>query len=171
MKSLSTTHIRKLLSASRPFPKLRMRILLALGTGLRCGDIESWRVSDLDFENSCVTTRSKKTRKRMGSRPVPVPIIAELKKYDSGLDPKQERIFNRRFSQYRWNKIRKKLGLGDFTFHDLRKYAGFLIMPSRFSCFAYAELGINAKPLALCLLRTVSLRLSRKSCWNILRRI
>jgi len=37
--SLSTTQIRKLLSASKPYPRLRMRILLALGTGLRRGDI------------------------------------------------------------------------------------------------------------------------------------
>jgi len=37
------------------------------------------RVSDIDFENSYVTTRSKKTRKSMGSRPVPVPVMAELK--------------------------------------------------------------------------------------------
>jgi integrase len=70
-----------------------MRILLSLGTGLRFRDIEIWRVSDIDFENSYVTTRSKKTRKSMGSRPVPVPIMAELKKYVSGLDAKQENIF------------------------------------------------------------------------------
>ncbi len=55
-----------------------------LGTGLRLGDIESIRVFDIDFEKSSVTTRSKKTRKSMGSRPVPVPIMAELKKYVSG---------------------------------------------------------------------------------------
>ena len=76
VKSLSGTQIQELLSASIQFPALRMRILLALGTGLRRGDIESWRVSDLDFENSSVTTRSTKTRKSMGSRPVPVPIMA-----------------------------------------------------------------------------------------------
>ena len=127
VKSLSTIQIRKLLSASRPYPRLRMRILLALGTGLRCGDIESWRVSDLDFENSYVTTRSKKTRKSMGSRPAPVPIMAELKKYVSDLDPEQEKIFNRRFNQHRWDQIRQRLGLGDFTFHDLRKTFGSVL--------------------------------------------
>jgi len=70
--SLSNTQIKKLLSTSKPYKTLWMRILLALGTGLRLGDIETWRVSDIDFENSYVTTRSKKTRKSMGSRPVPV---------------------------------------------------------------------------------------------------
>jgi len=57
----------------------------------------------------------------MGSRPIPVPIMAEIKKYVSGLDSEQEKIFVDCFKQYRWNKIREKLGLGDFKFHDLRK--------------------------------------------------
>ena len=106
VKSLSTTQVGKLLFTSKPYPRLRMRVLLALGTGLRRGDIAPWRVSDLDFENSYITTRSTKTRKSMGSRPVPLPIMAELKKYVSGLDPQQERLFNRRFNQYRWATIR-----------------------------------------------------------------
>ena len=127
VKYLSGTQIQELLTTSIQFPALRMRILLALGTGLRRGDIESWRVSELDFENSYATTRSTKTRKSMGSRPVPVPIMAELKKYVSGLDIEQERIFNDRFNQYRWDKIRKKLGLGDFKFHDLRKTFGSIL--------------------------------------------
>jgi integrase len=127
VKSLTNTQIKKLLSASKPYQTLKMRILLALGTGLRRGDIESLRVSDIDFENSYVTTRSKKTRKSMGSRPVPVPIIAELKKYVSGLDPEQEKIFSDRFNQYRWDQIRRKLGLGDFKFHDLRKTFGSVL--------------------------------------------
>jgi integrase len=127
VKSLNTVQIRKLLSASRPFSTLRMRILLALGTGLRRGDIESLSVSDIDFENSYVTTRSKKTRKSMGSRPVPVPIMAELKKHVLGLNPEQEKIFKDRFNQYRWNNIRERLGLGDFKFHDLRKTFGSVL--------------------------------------------
>ncbi|MHC4558680.1 MAG: hypothetical protein ACYS80_15420, partial [Planctomycetota bacterium] len=45
VKSLSGIQIQELLTASLPYPALRIRILLALGTGLRRGDIESWRVS------------------------------------------------------------------------------------------------------------------------------
>jgi len=127
VKSLSNTQIKKLLSACKRHQTLRMRILLALGTGLRLRDIEPWRISDIDFENNSVTTRSKKTRKSMGSRPVPVPIMAELKKYVSGLDTKQEKIFNDNFSRYWWTKIRKKLGLADYTFHDLRKTFGSVL--------------------------------------------
>jgi integrase len=127
VKSLTNTQIKKLLSASKQYQTLEMRILFALGTGLRRGDIESLRISDIDFENSYVTTRSKKTRKSMGSRPVPIRIMEELKKHVSGLDPKQEKIFIDRFNYYRWDQIRKKLGLGDFKFHDLRKTFGSLL--------------------------------------------
>ena len=133
VKSLTNTQIKKLLSASKRYPTLRMRILLALGTGLRRGDIESLRVPDIDFESNYVTTRSQKTRKSMGSRPVPTPIMAELKKYVAGLNPEQEEIFIDPFNQYRWTQIREKVGLGDFKFHDLRNYAVTFIMPSRFT--------------------------------------
>jgi len=119
--SLTHTQIQEMLTASLPYPALRMRILLALGTGLRRGDIESWRVSDLDFENSSVTTRSTKTRKSMGARPVPVPIMAELMKYVSCLPPKQDELFKRCFNKSRWDKVRQKIGLPHFKFHDLRK--------------------------------------------------
>ena len=127
VKSLTNTQIKKLLLASKPYQTLRMRILLALGTGLRRGDIESLSVSHVDFESSYFTTRSKKTRKSMGSRPVPVPIMGELRKYVSGLNPEQEKLFGDRFNQYRWNKIRDKLGLDDFKFHDLRKTFGSIL--------------------------------------------
>ena len=63
----------------------------------------------------------------MGSRPVPVPIMAELKRYVSGLDAKQEELFNDYFSRYTWTKIRKKLSLEDYTFHDLRKTLGSIL--------------------------------------------
>ncbi len=144
--SLSTTQIRKLLSASKPYPRLRMRILLALGTGLRRGDIGTWRVSDLDFEKSYVTTRSIKTRKSMGSRPLPIPIMAELGKYVSGFDPKQDKIFSSPFSQYRWTQIREKLGLRDFKFHDLRKTFGSVLVQNGISTAVVQRLLEHSSP-------------------------
>jgi len=123
-----------------------MRILLALGTGLRRGDIESWKVSDIDYENSYVTTRSKKTRKSMGSGPVPVPIMAELKKYVSGLGAGQEKIFNDNFSRYRWDKIRQKIGLADFKFHDLRKTFGSVLAQNGVSTAVTQKLLEHSSP-------------------------
>jgi integrase len=146
VKSLSNTQIKKLLSFSKRYKTLRMRILLALGTGLRLGDIDSIRVSDIDFENSSVTTKSKKTRKSMGSRPVPVPIMAELKKYVSGLDAKQENIFSDNFSRYRWKQIRWKLGLDDFKFHDLRKIFGSVLAQNGVSTAVTQKLLEHSSP-------------------------
>ncbi len=82
----------------------------------------------------------------MGSRPVPVPIMAELKKYVTGFDPKQERIFNRRFSQYRWTKIREKLGLDDFKFHDLRKTFGSVLAQNGISTAVTQKLLEHSSP-------------------------
>ena len=61
VKFLNSNQFKKLLSAFKPYQTMRMRTPLALGTGLRRGDIESLKVSDIDFENSYVATRSKKT--------------------------------------------------------------------------------------------------------------
>jgi len=146
VKSLTNVQIKKLLSSSKPYKTLRMRVLLALGTGLRRGDIESLRVSDIDFENSYITTSSKKTRKSMGSRPVPVPVMAELKKYVSGLDAEQEKIFNDNFSRYRWVKIREKLGLDDFKFHDLRKTFGSILAQNGVSTAVTQKLLEHSSP-------------------------
>ena len=146
VKSLNDAQVKKLMSVAEPYRSIKMRILLALGTGLRRGDIESLRVSDIDFENSYVTTRSKKTRKSMGSRPVPVPIMAELKKYISGLNPEQERIFSDRFNQYRWEKIRQKLGLADLKFHDLRKTFGSVLAQNGISTAVTQKLLEHSSP-------------------------
>jgi integrase len=84
---------------------MKMRILLALGTGLRRGDIEALKIDDIDFMNNCITTSSRKTRKCMGSRPVPTSVMEELRKYASELNSGQERLFNDNFSQKKWKKI------------------------------------------------------------------
>jgi integrase len=121
VKSLSDAKIKKMLLLSRPYRTLRMRILLALGTGLRRGDIESLTIANFDFVNNNVTTKSIKTRKSMGSRPVPAAIMAELKKCTTELDHQQEKIFTDNFSQCRWNRLRGVIGETDLRFHDLRK--------------------------------------------------
>jgi integrase/recombinase XerD len=146
IKSLSNAQIKKLLSISKRNKTLWIRILFALGTGLRLGDIDSIRISDINFENSSITTRSKKTKKSMCSRPVPVPILAELKKYISGLDAKQENIFNDNFSRYRWKKIHHKLGLDDFKFHDLRKIFGSVLVQNGVSTAVTQKLLEHSSP-------------------------
>ena len=100
---------------------MRMRILLALATGLRRGDIERIRIADIDCESLVVTTKSKKTRKSMGSRPIPEQVMKELKKYISALDPHQEQLFDDNFSQCRWDTLRNVIGEPYLRFQELRK--------------------------------------------------
>jgi integrase len=121
VKSLNDIQIKTLLKTAEPNRTMKIRILLALGTGLRRGDIESLKISDIDFANNYISTASKKTRKSMGSRPVSAPIMAELSKYVSELDFGQERLFNDNFSHKRWKKICEGACLADLKFHDLRK--------------------------------------------------
>jgi len=101
VKSLNDAQVKKLMSVAEPYRSIKMRILLALGTGLRRGDIESLKISDIDFVNNYITTASKKTRKSMGSRPVSASVMAELTKYVSELDAEQEKMFNDNFSHKR----------------------------------------------------------------------
>lgn len=127
VKSLDDAQVKKLLTASEPYQTLKMRILLALGTGLRRGDIDLLKISDLDFMKNSITTSSKKTGKSMGSRPVPALVMMELKKYVCGLNSGQEKLFNENFSHKQWKKICKNAGLSDLKFHDLRRtFASFL---------------------------------------------
>ena len=78
VKSLNDAQIKRLMSVAEPYQTIRMRILLALGTGLRLGDIESLKIADIDFGDNYITTTSRKTRKSMGSRPVSTAVMTEL---------------------------------------------------------------------------------------------
>jgi integrase/recombinase XerD len=127
VRSLNDTQIKNLLKAAEPYPSMKTRILLALGTGLRCGDIESLKISDIDFENNSITTSSRKTRKSMGSRPVSVPVMTELSKYVPKMDIGQEKLFSHNFSHKRWRKICKDASVPDLRFHDLRKTFGSML--------------------------------------------
>jgi len=72
--------------------------------------------------------------------------MAELKKYISGLDTKQENIFTDNFSRYRWTQIRRKLGLDDFTFHDLRKTFGSVLAQNGVSTVVIQKLLEHSSP-------------------------
>jgi integrase len=121
VKSLDMSQIRKLLSMTESEPRIYVRILLALGTGLRRGDIENIKISDIDFVKNCITTNSKKTRKAMASRPVPYDIIKELKRYVDSLPKEQEFLFTNTFSYKKWKTVCNRIQLQGLKFHDLRK--------------------------------------------------
>ncbi len=121
VKFLNSEQIRKLLSAAESYPSVKMRILLALGTGLRRGDIDTLKISDIDFDRNSISTTNRKTKKNMASRPVSAEIMVELSKYVYALDVSQEKLFTTIFNHRIWRKVCKKAGLTDLKFHDLRK--------------------------------------------------
>ena len=92
------------------------------------------------------TEYEKRVGERPSYQPFPVPIITELKKYVANLNTRQERIFNRCFNQRRWNKIREKLGLGDFKFHDLRKTFGSVLAQNGISTAVTQKLLEHSSP-------------------------
>ena len=82
--ALSVEQVTDPLTASANYPTLRLRVLLAVTTGLRRGDIETIRVGDIHFDRDTIATRNRKTGKAMPERPVPEAIMAELSKPRSG---------------------------------------------------------------------------------------
>ena len=121
VKSLNYVQIRKLLVAAEPYVAMKVRILLALGTGLRRGDIDSLKISDADFEKNSISTKSLKTKKSMASRPVSAEIMVELSKYVYRFNVGREELFRTKFNHRKWRKICKEAGLADLKFHDLRR--------------------------------------------------
>jgi len=146
VKSLNNIQIKKLLSATEPYKAMKMRILLALSTGLRRGDIESLKVSDLDFIQDSITTTSRKTRKSMGSRPVSASVMKELRIYADGLNSEQIRLFNKNFNHKRWKKICEGAGLSDLKFHDLRKTFGSMLAQNGISTAVTQRLLEHSSP-------------------------
>ena len=121
VRSLNDVEIKKLLKATKPYLSMKIRILLALATGLRRGDIDSLKISDIDFEKNSIATTSRKTKKSMASRPVSAEVMAELSKYVCGLDIGQEKLFRTKFNHRKWRKICREATLADLKFHDLRR--------------------------------------------------
>jgi integrase len=76
--ALTPQQVRTLLSTTVKYPTLRLRVLLAVTTGLRRGDIEAIRVGDIHFDRNTIATRNRKAGKAMPERPIPEPIMTEL---------------------------------------------------------------------------------------------
>jgi integrase len=119
--ALFPRQVRDLIRLVSKYPTLRLRILLAVTTGLRRGDIAAIRIVDVHFDRNTITTRNRKAKKAMAERPVPEQITTELSNYAATLPDGQELLFADRFSPKKWEKIRCKAGLPELKFHDLRK--------------------------------------------------
>ncbi|KKK52270.1 hypothetical protein LCGC14_3106610, partial [marine sediment metagenome] len=121
VRSLNDAEIKTLLKAAEQYTAMKIRVLLALATGLRRGDIDSLKISDIDFDKNSISTTSRKTKKSMASRLVSAEVMTELSKYVCSLDIGHEKLFKTKFNHRIWRKICKDAGLADLKFHDLRK--------------------------------------------------
>lgn len=119
--ALSVQQVRDLLTAAAKYPTLRLRVLLAVTTGLRRGDIEAIRIGDIHFDRNTIATRNRKAGKAMPERPMPEAIMTELSNYVVTLQDGQERLFTDRFSPKKWERTRRAAKFPDLKFHDLRK--------------------------------------------------
>jgi integrase len=119
--SLSEQQVKKLITIASKYPTLRLRILLALTTGLRRSDIEAIHIGDIQFDRNIIATRNRKAKKVMPERPIPEPMMTELSNHISMLPDRQEQLFSDKFSPKRWEKVRMAMGLPKLQFQDLRK--------------------------------------------------
>ena len=119
--ALTTQQVQALLTATARYPTLRLRVLLAVTTGLRRGDIEAICVGDIHFDRNTLSTQNRKAGKAMPERPIPVPVMTELTNHVAELPDGQKGLFSDRFSPKKWVRIREDINMPDLKFHDLRK--------------------------------------------------
>ena len=119
--ALSVKQVRDLLAASSRYPTLGLRVLLAVTTGLRRGDIEAIRVRDIHFDRNTIATRNRKAGKAMPERPITEAVMTQLSNHVATLPDGQDKLFTNRFPIRRWEKTRQQVGLPHLKFHDLRK--------------------------------------------------
>ncbi len=119
--ALSVHQVRDLLTTAAKYPTLRLRVLLAVTTGLRRGDIETLRVGDIHFDRNTIATRNRKAGKAMSERPVPEAIMTELSNHVAMFPEGQERLLADRFSVKKWNRVRTQVKISGLTFQVLRK--------------------------------------------------
>ena len=119
--ALSVEQVRDVLATAAKYPTLRLRVLLAVTTGLRRGDIETILVGDIHFDRNTISTRNRKAGKAMPERPVPEAVMTELANHVAGLADGHERLLPDRFSSKKWDRVREQVRLPSLTFQVLRK--------------------------------------------------
>jgi integrase len=95
-------------------------VLVAIGTGIRQGELLKLRWRDVDLASSRVVVQeTKNATPRAVHLPGPAVKVLKALRRDRGLDdpviPMTESSLNQR-----WNQLRERVGLDDFKWHDLR---------------------------------------------------
>jgi len=121
-----------------------IRLLLAIGTGLRQGDLERLRIEDIDWSRSAISTLNTKAHKSMPLRPLHTTIIAELRLYLG--DRSNGPILRDAYHHSKWERIRTVAGMTTVTYHTLRKSFGAFLADKGFSIAVVQELLEHSTP-------------------------
>jgi len=146
VRALTLSEFVRLLKAAESLYGLhwRIRMLLAIATGLRLRDIERLTVDKVDFEGCSLLTESRKSGKAMPMRPLHPSVIRELHRYLKGRG--SGRILQDRYHHTKWERIRLAAGLPHATYHNLRKTFGSFIAQAGFSTAVVQDLLEHSTP-------------------------
>jgi len=114
-----------------------IRILLAVGTGLRQQDVERLQITDLRYDLKGIATRSVKTGKEMPLRPLHPFLLEQLKVYTE--DRAEGRILRDTYHRNKWLRIIEAANLPGFKYHSLRACSGTFIALAGYSTKAVQD--------------------------------
>lgn len=126
VRFLSEEERKRLLKVCKehPEPLLYPIVLAAVTTGARRSEITSLRWSDVDLENGRAVVLNTKNARSRGI-PLPDVLVDELRTLRKVRQLRDDRVFpiaDGRL-EWCWQVARKRAGLEDFRFHDLRHTA------------------------------------------------
>ncbi|TET70195.1 MAG: helix-turn-helix domain-containing protein [Candidatus Aminicenantes bacterium] len=100
----------------RPF------VFVALHTGMRKGELLKLKWQNVDFEKRQIKVEKTKSKK-VRFIPINSVLFDELSKLKLKRG-KEQRVFPFKYTQTAWENARRRAGLDDLTFHDLRRTFG-----------------------------------------------
>src|SRR6202453_3243439 len=111
---------------NKTFYRLRLLVLIAVGTGMRSAEIFGLRWSDVMYSEGLLAVRSKLKKGKMRYVPMPPELAAEIRKYpavigeDRILPPEPGAKSGRQRVEGSFEDLLKRAKIRDFRFHDLR---------------------------------------------------
>lgn len=124
IRILSGKEVKNLLIACGDAKQWKMRILMGVCTGLRSSDLDGLTLRDVDIERKTVSVINKKTGKVTNYQPLPDTLMPEIERFVlEEVADGQKRFLKYKFSK-KWYVIKKRAGLEDIEFHDLRRTFG-----------------------------------------------
>ncbi|HNS20581.1 MAG TPA: site-specific integrase [Sedimentisphaerales bacterium] len=110
----------------------RIRILLAVSTGMRRRDIERLSLADIDLQAGNLHGVNQKAHKE-SFHPLHRDVIPELRAYMAELPRSQTRLFADKWHDTKWGRIKCRAAIQGLRYHDLRVSCASFILQAGFS--------------------------------------